>query len=140
MKKKKRICFICYRKFPDTNFENYSKFVAKNGYDVSVISYLCKNQTKYEEVDKRKIWRIKLPGTKSNRKKILYFIKETAKILKRQNFSIIHIHHTCKYFLLIKLLTFKRAIYIYHITSYPIGESHFQSLKQMTVMCLQTLI
>jgi glycosyltransferase involved in cell wall biosynthesis len=139
MKKKNRICFICYRKFPDINFENYSKFVAENKYDVSVISYLYKNQPKYEEVDKRKIWRIKLPVAKSNKKKILYFIKETVKILKRQNFSIIHIHHTCKYFLLIKLLNYKKSKYIYHITSYPIAESHFQSYKQMMIMFLQSL-
>jgi glycosyltransferase involved in cell wall biosynthesis len=93
----------------------------------------------YEVVDERKIWRIKLPVTNSNRAKILYFIKETVKILKRQNFSIIHIHHTCKYFLLIKLLYYKKSNYIYHITSYPIGENHFQSLKQMMIMFLQSL-
>jgi glycosyltransferase involved in cell wall biosynthesis len=140
MKKKKRVCFICYRKFPDTNFENYSKFVAENGYDVSVITYLCKNQLQYEIADKRKIWRIKLPGKNSNQKKILYFIKETVKILKKHNFSIIHIHHSCKYFLLLKLLNFKKSKYIYHITSYPIGKTHFQSLKQMMIMYLQSLL
>jgi glycosyltransferase involved in cell wall biosynthesis len=139
MKKKKRICFICYRKFPDTNFENYSKFVSENGYDVSVITYLCKNQKQYEVVDKRKIWRINLSVTNSNRAKMLYFIKEAVKILKRENFSIIHIHHTCKYFLLIKIVALKRAKYIYHITSYPIGEFYYQSLKEMVIMFLQSL-
>jgi len=134
-----KICFICYRRFPDTNFDNYSRVVAENGYDVSIISYHCKNQSKYEFNGKRVIRRIRLPYTKSNRKKVFIFIKETVKILRKHKFPVIHIHHTCAYFLLIKLLNFKKAKYIYHITSYPIAESHFQSMKQMVVMFFQSL-
>ena len=56
----KNICYICYRRFPDTNFENYSKAVSESGYDVTIISYQDKDQKVSETRDNRKIIRIPL--------------------------------------------------------------------------------
>jgi len=135
----KKICYICYRRFPDTNFEHYSKAVSDSGYDVTIVSYQDKDQKISETRDNRKIIRIALPGNSSERKSALFFISRVIKILNRNHFSIVHIHNSCRYFSLIKILTFKKAKFLYHITSYPISSSKMKAYKKMIENFLQSL-
>ena len=133
------ICFVCYRIFPDINFDNYSKYVYESGYNVSIVTYLKKNQKKFEILQGRKIYRIKIPKISSLRLKYLHFIINVARHLKKYKYDIIHIHHTCSYFLALKLLVPKKLKFIFHITSYPISDKNYKSIKQMILMFIQSL-
>ena len=136
---KKNICYICYRRFPDTNFENYSQAVSESGYDVTIISYQDKDQKASETRDNRKIMRIPLHEHSSKRKRALIFILKIVEILNKNHFSIVHIHHTCPYFFLAKILTLRKAKYIYHTTSYPISTTRSMKYKQMLKNFVQCL-
>jgi glycosyltransferase involved in cell wall biosynthesis len=136
----KKVCYICYRRFPDTNFEHYSKAVSDSGYDVTIISYQDKDQKIFETRDNRKIIRIPLPGNSSNRKRALTFISKVIEILKKNHFSVVHIHNSCPYFFLIKILASGKAKYIYHTTSYPISTTKFMKYKQMIKNFIQCLL
>ena len=135
----KKICFLCYRNFPDTNFEHYSRFTSDYGFDVSVISFLKKGQKKFEIKNNRKIFRIPLIETKNSRKKHLKFLQDAIQILKVNHFDIIQIHHTCSYFLLIKLSIRKKAKFIFHITSYPISQNKIERNRKMLSNFIQSL-
>lgn len=139
---KKNICYICYRRFPDTNFEHYSKAVSDNGYDVTIVAYLADGQQISEFRDKRKIVRIPLSKNPFTRKSRIVFIYKVIKFLKRHQFSIIHIHHTCTFFGFIKiLLLFRRNLkFVYHITSHPLTDTKFSAQRQMLKDFLQCLL
>ena len=134
-----RIVYLCYRRFPDTNFENYSKFTADSGFDVSIISYLSPGQRIFERNGNRKIFRIALQNCKSKRKKYIKFLLDAIHILKIYEFDIIHIHHSCSYFLLYKLLLRKKCKFIFHITSYPISKNSIEKYKKMILIYFQSL-
>ena len=137
---KKKICYICYRRFPDTNFEHYSKAVSDNGYDVSILTLLGSGQEIFEVLDRRKIYRIPLAGGKcGKRKRRLSFIFKTVSFLNKHDFSVVHIHSSCAYFGLIKILISDRAKFIYHTTSYPISDSHIKAVRRMIFLFLQSL-
>lgn len=139
---KKSVCFICYRSFPDTNFEHYSKAVAEAGYDVTVVAYLENGQLASEYRDKREIIRIPVTGNPFTRKNRLKFTVELVNFLRKRHFSIIHLHHTCAYFAAIKLMLLhrKHTGFIYHITSHPISNSRFSAQRQIIRDFVQSLL
>lgn len=141
-KSNKSVCFICYRSFPDTNFEHYSKAVSDAGYDVTVVAYLEDGQLPREYCGERKIIRIPVPGDPFTRKSRLVFTMELVKFLRKNEFSIIHIHHTCAYFAIFKLLLLHRhqTKFLYHITSHPITKSRFSAKRQILRDFLQCLL
>jgi glycosyltransferase involved in cell wall biosynthesis len=134
-----KICYICYRRFPDTNFQHYSKAVSDNGYDVNIVAFLDMRQEVSEVLDVRKIYRISLPIKSGRRKKMFSFIFKTVNFLNKKKFSIVHIHSSCKYFSLIKILASNRAKFVYHTTSYPISSSHVNAVRRMIFVFLQSL-
>ncbi len=137
---KKKICYICHRRFPDTNFEHYSKAVSDNGYDVSILTLLGSGQEIFEVLDRRKIYRIPLAGGKrGKRKRMLSFILKSVDFFDKHDFSIVHIHSSCAYFGLIKILTSNRAKFIYHTTSYPISSSHIKAVRRMICLFFESL-
>lgn len=131
---KKKICYICYRNSPETNFEHLSKAVSENGYDVTIISLSEIGQQISELLDGRKIHRIPIPASRLKRKSIFSFISKTVEILNSHDFSIVHIDSSCPYFSLIKILTSNDAKFIYHVISHPISHSHLQAVKRMKRM------
>lgn len=137
---RKKICFICYREFPDTNFEHYSRVVSESGYEVTVVSYLMKGQAKNEVRGQRKIVRFEIKKNVKSRMNRLLFVCKVSKFLKRNQFSIIHIHNSCAYFGLIRLLCWGNRKFVYHITSYPIGSSLIHVYKEMTSRFVQCLL
>ena len=136
---KNRVCYICYRRFPDTNFEHYSKAVSDNGYDVTILAPLEPGQQISEIRDGRKIRRIPLPKRAKKRKSALEFVFNAVEFLNKHQFHIVHIHHTCPYFSLIRILTSQKRNFIYHITSYPISSSTFTAYKEMLKNFIQCL-
>jgi len=136
---KKKICYVCYRSAPETNFEHLSKAVSEGGYDVTILTFLGSGQANFEVLNGRKMYRIPLKGEREKRKNRLSFILKAVKFFNKHNFSIVHIHSSCKYFGLIKMLTLNNAKFIFHTTSYPMQSSHFKSLKKMVFIFLQSL-
>ena len=135
----KSVCFVYYRKFPDTNFENYSYYLSENGYDVTVIAYLAPGQENFELYGKRKIHRVKLPKKPSSVKSQIVFMVEVIKFLRSKRFSIVHIHHTSTYFLMFKIFGKKGPRYVFHLTSHPVSKSILRIKKRMIVIFLQSL-
>jgi glycosyltransferase involved in cell wall biosynthesis len=135
----KSVCFICYRKFPDTNFENYSHFVSENGYDVTIIAYQEDGQKQIEISGRRKICRVKLPQRPASIKSQLVFIIEVIKFLRRNSYTIIHIHHTCSYFVALKIFGKPCSKYVFHSTSHPISKSRWRNKKKMIAIFLQAI-
>ncbi|OEU47571.1 MAG: hypothetical protein BA866_04215 [Desulfobulbaceae bacterium S5133MH15] len=136
----KKICYICYRRFPDTNFQHYSKAVSDNGYHVTVVSFLDTGQEVFEILDGRKIYRIPLPSNRGKRSSMFTFILHVVKFVNRHDFSIVHIHHTCAYFSLIRMLASNGAKFVYHTTSYPISNTRLQAQKDMIITFIQSLL
>ena len=111
----KSICYVFYRPEPETNLEHLSKAVSDSGYDVTILARLEPSQEIFELLDRRKIYRIPLPGGKrGKRKRMLSFILKSVDFLNKHDFSIVHIHSSCAYFSLVKILTSNRAEFIYH--------------------------
>lgn len=136
----KKICYICYRRFPDTNFQHYSKAVSDNGYHVTVVSFLDTGQEVFEILDGRKIYRIPLPSNRGKRSSMFTFILHVVRFLNRHDFSIVHIHHTCAYFSLIRMLASNGAKFVYHTTSYPISNTRLQAQKNMIITFIESLL
>lgn len=136
---KKSVCFICYRNFPDTNFENYSHFVSEAGYHVTVVAFKAPGQKSFEIIGNRKIYRVTLPQTNQIRRKWWAFAVWVIKFLRHNNFSIVHIHNTCPYFLSYKVFANFRSKYVYHNTSYPVSTSKYRTYKRMIIDFLQAL-
>jgi glycosyltransferase involved in cell wall biosynthesis len=137
--KKKRICFVCYRRFPDTNYEHYSKFTCKNGFDVSIISYLDSGQKKYELRDSRKVYRVNLPHKPEKRISRVVFTCKVINFLKTKKFDIIHIHASCRYFVLLKFFLPKNIKFIIHSTSYPIAKKKIKVIKKFILFSVQAI-
>jgi glycosyltransferase involved in cell wall biosynthesis len=135
----KSICYVFYRPEPETNLEHLSKAVSDSGYDVTILARLDTGQGVFELLDRRQIDRISLAGKRGKRKRMLSFIFKTASFLNKHNFSIVHIHSSCAYFSLIKMLSSNRAKFIYHTTSYPISDSHIKAVRRMICLFFQSL-
>lgn len=136
---KKKICYICYLRHPETNLEHYSRAVADNGFDVTILATSDTDQEVFEVLDGRKIYRIPLKGERKKRRTESSFILKAVKFLNKHNFSIVHIHSSCAYFALIRILSSNDAKFVYHTTSYPISESHLQAVKRMIFLFIQCL-
>ena len=102
---KRKICFICYLKNIDPVIEQFSKSISKCGYNVTILSLLDTGQKKIEILNNRNIYRIDLPYKLNNRiRKFIFFLKSIT-LIRKNNFSIIHIHFKCPYFLMIKIFS-----------------------------------
>jgi glycosyltransferase involved in cell wall biosynthesis len=137
---KKKICFIIYQKVRSPVMDNFSKAIYSAGYDVSIITLRHPGEAAFEVDHGRKIFRISLSGgvMKINRRKTkVEFLLKVIPILKQNRFSIIQFHHTCDYFILIRLITLIYSKSIFHITSYPIAPTILRSLKRMLMTSLQ---
>lgn len=136
----KSICYVCYRPEPETNLEQLSEAVSDSEYDVTILACLESSQEIFELLERRKIYRIPLPGGKrGKRKRMLSFILKSVDFFDKHDFSIVHIHSSCAYFGLIKILTSNRAKFIYHTTSYPISNSHIKAVRRMIFLFFQSL-
>lgn len=136
---KKKICYICYRKPLDLVFEHFSEAVSHHEYDISILTLLDKGQKDYEILNGRKIYRIPLPDTIGAKRRKFLFISKVTRFLKKHDFSIIHIHVSCSYFILIKMFASRDAKFVFHILSYPISTSRFRALKAMIKIFIQCL-
>ena len=136
---KPKICYICYLRHPETNLEHYSRAVADNGFDVTILATSDTGQETFDILNRRKIYRIPLKGEHKKRKTLLSFILKAVKFLNKHDFSIVYIHSSCAYFSLIKILTSNRAKFIYHTTSYPISSSHLRAVKRMIFLFAESL-
>jgi glycosyltransferase involved in cell wall biosynthesis len=134
-----RVCYVFYGNEPETNFENLSIYTFTHGFDVFFITFLSKKENFITENNKeRKFFKIDLKNNRKKRLRLLEFIFKAIKIINRENFDIVHIHSSCKYFSLIKMLSKANSKFIYHITSYPIQKSHLRSLEKMIFIYIQT--
>jgi len=138
--RRKSVCYVCYRKFPDTNFEHYSSYVSDHGYDVTILSYLDKGQEAFEERDGRKVYRFPLLSSVFSRKSKIAFARLVLDFINANSFSIVHVHHTAPYFFLYKLFAKHRSRFIFHTTSFPISESRLRTRKRIIVAYLQCLL
>lgn len=137
---KKKICFISYLKHPPSPvFEHFSQAVSDYGYDVTMLTILDKGQKTFEIANGRKIYRISVPHRLNTKRSVFYFITRAIRFLNKYDFSIIHIHSNCKYFILFKMLTSNNVKFVFHILSHPLSVSRFQSLKKMLVVSIQCL-
>jgi len=136
---KPKICYICYRSSPETNLEHYSKAVADNWFDVTILATSDTGEETFEVLDGKKIYRIPLNGEPKKRRNRLSFILKVVLFLNKHDFSIVHIHSSCKYFSLIKILTSNRAKFIYHTTSYPISSSYLKVVRRMIFLFVESL-
>jgi len=136
---KPKICYICYLRHPETNLEHYSRAVSDNGFDVTILATSDTRDETFEVLDGRKIYRISLKGERKNRRTRLSFMLKAVKFLNKHDFSIVHIHSSCAYFSLIKILTSNRAKFIYHTTSYPISSSHLKVVRRMIYLFAESL-
>ena len=134
------ICYICYREFPDTNFNQYSYFVAENGHDVTVVSYLLPGQKELEYSSGRRVLRIQLPGDIRSKRSKKLFIEKCVQLLRSEDFDIVHIHSSFEYFGFIKLFARVRAKFIYHTTSHPVSLSRIRILKRKGFDFFQSLL
>lgn len=136
---KPKICYICYRSSPETNLEHYSKAVADSGFDVTILATSDTGEETFEVFDGKKIYRIPLKGERKKRRTRLSFILKAVRFLNKHDFSIVHIHSSCVYFSLIKMLTSNRAKFIYHTTSYPISSSYLKAVRRMIFLFAESL-
>ena len=133
-----KICYVSYREKLGTNMERLSRYIVTYGYDVTIINISNHPKNNYYTTDGRRIVYIDLPYQLKTRKKQLIFILKTLKFLKKQNFSIIHIDASCKYFWLLKL-SFKNAKFVYHIMSYPLIKNRLRLWKRLITVLLQSI-
>ncbi|MCD6398519.1 MAG: glycosyltransferase family 4 protein [Candidatus Aenigmarchaeota archaeon] len=133
-----KICYVSYREKLETNLEHLSRYVVTYGYDVTIINISNHPKNNYYTTDGRRIVYIDLPDRLKTRKSQLIFILKTVKFLKKQNFSIIHIESSCKYFWLLKL-SFKKAKFVYHLLSYPLSKNRLPVLKRLITVLLQSI-
>jgi glycosyltransferase involved in cell wall biosynthesis len=138
--KEKKICFIQYLENLEANIEHLSKSISENGYDVTVLTISNTDQETFEVLDERKFYRIPLKGSRNKKINILLFIAKTVKYLKNNDFAIVHIGHSPRYFSLIKILSLCDAKFIYHLLSYPISLSRLKTIKQMLIIFIQCLL
>jgi glycosyltransferase involved in cell wall biosynthesis len=136
---KPKICYICNLRHPETNLEHYSRAVADNGFDVTILATSDTDQEAFEVLDGRKIYKIPLKGERKKRRTRLSFILKVVTFLNKHDFSIVHIHSSCAYFSLIKILTSNRAKFIYHTTSYPISSSYLKAVRRMIFLFAESL-
>jgi glycosyltransferase involved in cell wall biosynthesis len=136
---KPKICYICYLRHPETNLEHYSRAIADNGFDVTILATSDTDQEAFEVLDGRKICKIPLKGERKKRRTRLSFILKVVTFLNKHDFSIVHIHSSCAYFSLIKILTSNRAKFIYHTTSYPISSSYLKAVRRMIFLFAESL-
>lgn len=136
---KPKICYICYRNSPETNIEHYSRAVADNGFDVSILAISDTDEETFEVLDGKKIYRIPLNGEPNKRRTRLSFILKAVRFLNKHDFAIVHMESSCKYFCLIKILTSSNAKFIYHSMSYPISSSHLKVVRRMIFLFVESL-
>jgi glycosyltransferase involved in cell wall biosynthesis len=135
-----RVCYICYREHPGTVFDQFSRFVAEYGFDVTVVTYRTKDEKPFVECDGRKFLRIGLPTAPFAMRSKAAFVSAIVDFLNRNDFSIVHFHNSCDCFGIIKLLTSSKAIFVYHTTSHPVSQSSVRIAKRKAIDIVQCLL
>jgi glycosyltransferase involved in cell wall biosynthesis len=113
--------------------ESFSKVVANCGYDVTVITVEGDKEEFYSPGNGRKSYKVRLPGERYLKKSIFLFNSSVAQFLDDNNFNIVHINSSCKWYFLIKLFSRTKAKFIYHSMSYPLAYSAFERKKRMLI-------
>jgi glycosyltransferase involved in cell wall biosynthesis len=135
-----KVCYVSYREHPETVIENFSRFIAESGFDVTLVLYKYPDHKTIEEGKGRKIFRISLPTIPAKMHSRAVFTLKTADFLSKNDFSIVHFHNSCEYFGFARLLTSSKARFIYHTTSHPISESRVRIAKRKALHALQCLL
>jgi glycosyltransferase involved in cell wall biosynthesis len=138
--KNKKICYIQYFVDLETNIEHLSKAIAEINFDVTIITISPTDKELHEVVDGRKYYRIPLKEDKRSKKSVLFFILKIIKYLRKNDFDIVHIGHSPRYFGLIRIFSPCHAKFIYHSLSYPISSSALKAKKAMLLIYLQCLL
>jgi glycosyltransferase involved in cell wall biosynthesis len=97
-------------------------------------------QDQLDNLNGRKIYRINVPSHSIGRKGVFSFISQTIDILNKEDFDIVHIHSSCPYFALYKILSESNAKFIYHSLSYPLWPSKIKRIKQMLFIFFQCIL
>lgn len=136
----KKICYVCFRSHPEPNIEYLSRYVAQNGFDVTMVLLAKGRQDQLNHLNGRKIQKIYLPSRHSGRKRVFSFISKTIHILNKEDFRIVHLDSSCLYFALYKLCSKSNAKFIYHSLSYPLCFSKVRRIKDMLFIYLQSIL
>ena len=138
---KTKICLVSYRDPYEVVLDNFSKAIlSKNNYEVTLLGSGANNSEPCTDNYNRKIVKLRLAETTYQSWRKFTFALKVIKYLNSNSFSIIHLDISCRYFGLIKLLTRRNRIFIFHILSYPVTDSRFIRFKMMLLVYLQCLL
>ena len=131
-----KICYVCYRRFPETNILHLSRIVSSHGFHVTILLFSSVDQHRPSLGDQRTVHVLPLSGVHGTRKHVLSFTVTAARFLNKHRFSIVHIESSCAYFSVLRLLAPNCSRFIYHCLSYPLSHSYYKRLKeQLKVAC-----
>lgn len=138
---KPKICFISYRKQFEIVLANFAKAILNQDiYEITAICIGDHNLKFLDNDEKINIVRLELSKNVNHKWRNFVFSLKLINILKTNNFSIVHIDTSCRYFGLIKILSRSSAKFVYHILSYPVTNSGFARFKNMLTIYLQCIV
>lgn len=136
-----KVCFVCYREQIGTVIDHFSRFVAENGFDVTVVFCGSSDQgSSSEDEYGREFFCIKIPGSRERFQSKRVFVYNVAAFLRNNDFSIVHFHNSFEYFGLGRLLSSCNSKFIFHTTTHPVSESPLRIAKRKAVEALQCLL
>ena len=138
---KTKVCFISYREPFEVVLDNFSKTILhKDNYEVTLLGSKANYSEPYIDENNRKIIKLRLfEGINQGMRKFIFALK-VIKYLNSNDFSIIHIDISCRYFGLMKLFTKGNKKFVFHILSYPVTNSKITRYKKMFFIYLQCIL
>ncbi len=142
MSKNTKICFVSYRQPFEVVLDNFSKSLqhCSNNYEVTLLANDTKIINSYIDGNNRKIIKLTLLNSAHTSWRKFKFALKVINHLNTNDYTIIHLDISCQFFSLIKILTKKDKLFVFHILSYPVTHSKLLRFKTMLSVFLQSLI